>query len=84
MALDLKSFVLGLAVAIILPALGPLGWYGALALLLVGLLAWMSGGVRQSRSVPTPTNCRNCGAPNPPDRDECQHCGESLDEPNGQ
>lgn len=84
MALDLKSFVLGLAVATILLSLGPLGWYGTLLLLLVSLLAWMGGGVRQSRSVPTPINCRNCGAPNPPERAECEHCGEPLDGPDGQ
>ena len=78
MALDVKSFVLGFAAALVVLSLGPLGFYGAVLLLLISLLVWIRGAVRQSRSPPPRINCRNCGAPNPPERHACNYCDESL------
>lgn len=80
MVLDVKSFVLGFAAALVVLSLGPFGFYSALLLLLVSLLVWIRGAVSQSRSPPPRINCRNCGAPNPLERHACVHCGESLDD----
>lgn len=30
-------------------------------------------------TAPTPRNCPDCGAPNPPDGDACRHCESALD-----
>lgn len=79
MTVDVKSFLLGFACAWTMLYFGPLGIFAGLLLLFVGFVAVVWQSIQQSESTATPsTNCRSCGAPNDPGRDECSYCGDSL------
>lgn len=83
MALDTKSFLLGVGFAYVLGYFGPWGFYAGVTLLIVGVVAWIGGGIRESRSVRSSENCARCGAPNPPESEECGYCGEPLGDRSG-
>lgn len=78
MALDPKSFVLGLVTGFVVLLLGPIAWIGA-GLVILGFLAHLLyTTTRAPTAPPENVNCRSCGAPNEPSRSTCKHCGDPL------
>lgn len=75
------SLALGVAFAGILALLvlmGPVGWIvAAFVAFGLALLAKWSGSLGGG-SVQPSVNCPGCGAPNDPDSESCEYCGEAL------
>ena len=76
--------VLGLAVAVLPFALtlflaaGPLLWIGlGGALVAAGILTTVFGESGDDPHAP-PANCPDCGSPNDPDAQACDHCGAPI------
>lgn len=76
--LMLYTLVAGPAVLVLvyLVLLGPVGWFAA-AFLALGAMAYLAKREDDS-DRPSPTNCPECGSPNPAEAQACGYCGDPL------
>jgi len=64
-------------VLFLLLSMGPLGWFIA-GFAGIGAMVVRSISQDGSQQGSTARNCPSCGAPNTPDRERCDYCGDPL------
>ena len=75
--LGLAVVLLPFAISLFLAA-GPLLWFGLGGALVVAGISITVFGETDDPHLP-PANCPNCGSPNDPDAEVCDHCGTPIE-----